>query len=120
MIGYAYLYRVIFAIGPFGSPRERKTLGDALPEPMTRLRRAGAQRALALLLAGHARLLAEDDGAAARPPLTEALLLARDVNEPVVMNFIPWATLVLLADSLPACQIARMTGEPCPPWSIWE
>jgi non-specific serine/threonine protein kinase len=110
MIGYAFLYRVLFAIGPFGSPRERKILKDALPEPMARLRAAGAQRALALLLAGHARLLAEDNGAAARAPLTEALRMAQEVNEPVVINFIPWIALVLVADHLPARQFACLAG----------
>jgi non-specific serine/threonine protein kinase len=110
MVGYAFLYRVLFAIGPFGSPRERKHLGDALPEPMARLRAAGAQRALALLLAGHARLLAEDNGAAAKAPLTEALRMAQEVNEPVVINFIPWVALVLLADHLPARQFASLAA----------
>lgn len=110
MIGYAFLYRVLFAIGPFGSPRERKHLTDALPEPMARLRAAGAKRALALLLAGHARLLAEDDGVAARVPLTEALRMAQEVDEPVVINFIPWVALVLLAEHLPARQFARLAG----------
>jgi non-specific serine/threonine protein kinase len=110
MIGYAFLYRVLFAIGPFGSPRERKHLGDALAEPMGRLRAAGAKRALALLLAGHARLLAEENGAAARVPLIEALKMAQEVNEPVVINFIPWVALVLLAGHLPAQQFACLAG----------
>jgi DNA-binding CsgD family transcriptional regulator len=77
---------------------------------MDRLKRAGAKRARALLLAGHARLLAEDDAAAAKDPLTEALQLAREINEPVVINFIPWVALVLLAGSLPAQQVARLAG----------
>ena len=110
MVGYAFLYRVLFAIGPYGSPRERKLLSDALPEPMEKLRSAGAHRALALLLASHARLLAQDNANAARAPLTEALRMAQAVNEPVVINFVPWIALVLLADHLPPQQVARLAS----------
>jgi DNA-binding CsgD family transcriptional regulator len=63
-----------------------------------------------LLLASHARLLAEDDPAAARGPLIEALRLAQEVDEPVVINFIPWVALVLLADHLSPQQVARLAG----------
>ena len=44
MIGYAYLYRVLFAIGPHGSSRERELLRGELDEPAARLRTAGFRR----------------------------------------------------------------------------
>ena len=46
-IGYAYVWRVLIAIGPHGSPREREQLRGELDEPVARLREAGLHRDLA-------------------------------------------------------------------------
>ena len=37
-------------------------------------------------------------------------MVAREVNEPVVINFIPWVALVLLANYLPPRQLARLSS----------
>ena len=71
------MYRVLFAIGPHGSPREREQLRTELDEPVARLREAGFHRILALLLAGRARLLIDVDAPAALAALREALAAGR-------------------------------------------
>ena len=110
MIGYAFLYRVLFAIGPHGSPRERQQLRTELDEPVARLREAGFHRGLAMLLAGRARLLIDVDAPAALAALREALELARGRDDPLAISFVPWLALVLLAERLPAEQVARLSG----------
>ena len=110
MIGYAFVYLVLIAIGPHGTPRERERLRTELEEPVARLRDAGIHRGLAVLLAGHARLLVAVDPAAAVATLREALELARGLADPVIINFVPWLATVLMADHLPAEQVARVNG----------
>jgi DNA-binding NarL/FixJ family response regulator len=109
MIGLAFGYLVQFAIGPHGSPREREQLRTELDEPVKRLRQAGDRRALAVVLAGQARVLVEVDAAAARAALREALALARELStDPVIIGIVPWMAAVLLAKRLPAEQVARL------------
>jgi predicted ATPase/DNA-binding CsgD family transcriptional regulator len=110
MIGYAFVYLVLIAIGPHGSPQERERLRTELEEPVARLRDAGVHRGLAVLLAAHARLLVAVDPAAAVAALREALELARGLADPVIINFVPWLATVLMADHLPAEQVARLNG----------
>ncbi|HEX5991921.1 MAG TPA: LuxR C-terminal-related transcriptional regulator [Thermomicrobiales bacterium] len=110
MIGYAYVYLVLIAIGPHGTLRERERLRRELEEPAARLREAGVHRGLAVLLAAHARLLVEVDPVAAVAPLREALELARWLADPVIISFVPWLATVLMADHLPAEQLARVHG----------
>jgi predicted ATPase/DNA-binding CsgD family transcriptional regulator len=110
MIGYAFIYRVLFAIGPHGGSREREQLRGELDEPVALLREAGFYRALAVLLAGRARLLIEVDAPSAFAALREALALGRGADEPVVMSFVPWLAAVLLVEHLPAEQVARLSG----------
>ncbi len=109
LIGYAFIHRVQFAIGPHGSPREREHLLGELEEPVARLRAAEFQRGLAVLLAGRARLLVEVDAPAAAAVLREALVLARELStDPVIISVVPWIAAVLLAKQLPAEQAARL------------
>ena len=110
MIGVAFLYRVLIAIGPHGSPREREQLRGELDEPVARLRAVGFHRGLALLLAGRARLLVDVDAPAALAALREALQLARGRDDPLAISFVPWLAVVLLVERLPAEQVARLSG----------
>ena len=89
MIGLAFIYRVLFAIGPHGSPREREQLRTELDEPVARLRQVGFHRGLAVLLAGRARLLVDVDAPAALAALREALELARERGDPLVIASCP-------------------------------
>jgi predicted ATPase/DNA-binding CsgD family transcriptional regulator len=110
MIGTSYVYLVLFAIGPHGSPRERERLCMELDEPAIRLREAGAHRALAMLLIGRARVLVDVDVPAALAALREAVELARGLNDPLIISFVPWLASVLLAERLPAERVARLSG----------
>ena len=110
MIGYAFVYLVLIAIGPHGSSRERERLRTELEEPVARLREEGVHRGLAVLLAGYARLLVAVDPATAVAPLREALELARGLADPLITNFVPWLATVLLVEQLPAEQVARVSG----------
>jgi DNA-binding CsgD family transcriptional regulator len=110
LIGYAFVHRVLFAIGPHGSQRERELLRSELDEPVERLRLAGERRTLATLLACRARLLVDVDAAAAQTALQEALTLGRGVDAPLMCSMLPWLAMVLLAERLPAEQLARLAG----------
>jgi non-specific serine/threonine protein kinase len=109
-IGYGYVWRVLIAIGPHGSPRERERLRSELDEPVARLREAGVHRDLAELLAGRARLLSEVDMPAAIASLREALELGRGADDPLMFSIVPWLATVILAGRLPAEQIVRLSG----------
>ncbi len=109
-IGYAYVWRVLIAIGPHGSPRERERLRGELDEPVARLRQAGVRRDLAELLAGRARLLIDVDAPAAMAALREALELGRGADDPLMFSIVPWLATVILSDRLPAEQIVRLSG----------
>ncbi len=108
MIGVAYVYLVLFAIGPHGSPREQERLRSELDRRAARLREVGDHRALAMLLAGRARQLVDVDAAAALAALREAVELARGLNDPLIISFVPWLASVLLAERLPAERVARL------------
>ena len=110
MIGQAFLYLVLFAIGPHGSPREWEHLRTELENPVVWLREAGSRRGLAILLAGRARLLIDVDAMASFSALREALTLARGWDDPLVISFVPWLATVLLAERLPADKLARLHG----------
>jgi predicted ATPase/DNA-binding CsgD family transcriptional regulator len=110
LIGYAFLYRTLFAIGPHGSRREREQLRAELDEPVARLRAVGFRRALAVLLAGRARLLIDVDAPGATAALREALVLGRGEHDPLIFSFVPWLALVLLVERLPVEQVARLAS----------
>jgi predicted ATPase/DNA-binding CsgD family transcriptional regulator len=110
MIGWAFAYRVLFAIGPHGTPRERVQLREELDEPVMLLRDGGHRRGLAVLLAGRARILAEVDARAALAPLRESLDVARELDDPLRISSVPWLAAVLLAERLPPEQVARIGG----------
>lgn len=110
MIGYAYITRILIAVGPHGSPRERAELRMEVDGPLARLRKAGHRRPLAFLLAGHAHLLVEVDVPAAVAALREALTLGRGVIDPANASFIPWLAAVLMVQRLRAEQAARLGG----------
>jgi DNA-binding CsgD family transcriptional regulator len=63
-----------------------------------------------LLLAGRARLLIDVNAPAALAALREALALARGLDDPLAISFVPWLAAVLLAERLPAAQVARLSG----------
>jgi DNA-binding CsgD family transcriptional regulator len=109
-IGLAFVWRVLIAIGPHGTPREREQLRRELDEPVARLRAAQFHRLLSELLAGCAHLLIEVDAAAATAALGEALSLEREFDDPLAISIVPWLALVLVVDQLPAEQVARLTG----------
>jgi predicted ATPase/DNA-binding CsgD family transcriptional regulator len=109
-IGYAFVWRVLIAIGPHGSPREREQLRRELDEPVARLRAAQLHRCLSELLAGRAHLLVEVEPAAAAAALREALSLEQGFGDPLAISIVPWLALVLMVDRLPAEQVARLTG----------
>jgi DNA-binding NarL/FixJ family response regulator len=109
-IGYAYVWRVLIAIGPHGSPREREQLRGELDEPVAHLRVVGVHRDLAELLAGRARLLIDVDAPAALAALREALVLGRGADDPLAFSIVPWLALVLLVEDLPVEQVARLSG----------
>jgi predicted ATPase/DNA-binding CsgD family transcriptional regulator len=110
LIGLAFAYRIWIAIGPHGSPQERKQLRTEMEEPVRRLRQAGYRRALSVLLAGRVRLLAEVDPPAAFAALREVLQLVRGVDDPLVISVVPWLAAVLLVERLPAEEVARLGG----------
>ena len=55
-------------------------------------------------------LLVEVDPAAAVAALREALELARGLDDPLIISFVPWLAAVLLVEHLPAEQVARLSG----------
>jgi non-specific serine/threonine protein kinase len=110
MIGWAFAYRVLFAIGPHGTPRERLQLREELDEPVMLLRDGGHRRGLAVLLAGQARILAEVDRRAALAPLRESLDVARGLEDPLRISSVPWLAAVLLVEHLSPEQVARIGG----------
>ena len=63
-----------------------------------------------MLLAGRARLLVDVDAPAALAALREALELARERDDPLIMSIVPWLAPVLLVEHLPAEQVARLGG----------
>jgi predicted ATPase/DNA-binding CsgD family transcriptional regulator len=109
-IGLAFVWRVLIAIGPHGTPREREQLRMELDEPVARLRAAQYRRLLSELLTGRAHLLIEVDPTAATAALREALALEQGFDDPLAISIVPWLALVLLVERLPAAQVARLTG----------
>ncbi|MEA2586403.1 MAG: hypothetical protein QOF33_4488 [Thermomicrobiales bacterium] len=110
-VGTAFLYLVLYAIGPMGTPREWERLREGFDEPVALLREVGDYRVLALLLAGRARLLADVDPVAARSAMREGLELARPLPDDLAMTtLVPWLTAVLFTDRLTPERTARLAG----------
>ena len=110
-IGTASLYLVLYAIGSSANPRERERLRGTLDEPVARLREVGDHRALALLLAANARLLADVDRPAAWAALRQSLELARPLPDELAMtSLVPWLTAVLCAERLAPNRLTRLAG----------
>jgi predicted ATPase/DNA-binding CsgD family transcriptional regulator len=109
-IGLAYTYLTGFAIGPYGCARDQERLLRELDEPVARLRAMGGHRALAVVLVGQARIQAAVDAVAAVETLREALELARGLDDPMIITFVPWLAAAMLVERLPAEQGAILSG----------
>ena len=111
IIGYAFLYQSLFAIGPHGSEREREQLRGELDEAVTRLRGGrdftadwrSCRSAAPVYLSTWMRW-------PQRPRCVRRSSLARRRADPVSVSFIPWIAIVMLVERLPAEQRTRLEG----------
>jgi non-specific serine/threonine protein kinase len=101
---------MLFALGTTPDPRERPQLRAETEEAVAILRDLGDHRNLAVVLAGHARILADGGESGAIERLREGLGIARRVGDQFATVFASWQAAIILADSVAPEPAARLLG----------
>ena len=110
MIGYAYVYLVLIAIGPHGSPARAGAVAEGAGGTGGAAAGSGGSPRPGRAPGRSCQAPRRGRSCGRRGSTPGGARVGTGLADPVIISFVPWLATVLMADHLPAEQLARVHG----------